>query len=204
MAERVVIEERENGPLVVKGLESFTGPDGEALEAKPVMALCRCGGSASKPFCDGTHKENGFASRGGDPSGKDKLLRYEGTQVTVLYNPRLCSHAAECGKLLPAVFDPGRRPWVTPDAAPEAEIEAVVRACPSGALQIEGRGHLPPEGASIRVERNGPYRVVGVELDAGNAGEGASTEKMVLCRCGLSGNKPWCDGSHHGADWKDS
>ena len=203
MTEKAVIEERENGPLVVRGLESFIGPDGEALEAKPVMALCRCGGSASKPFCDGTHRKNGFESSVDDPAGKDTLLPYEGKQVTVLYNPRLCSHARECVRLSSMAFDPDRKPWVNPDAASVAEIEAVIRACPSGALQTESRGHLVPEGTYIQVERNGPYRVVRTELTARSAGEGASTEKMVLCRCGLSGNKPWCDGSHSDSGWKD-
>ncbi len=203
MTEQVLIEERENGPLVVKGLENFIGPDGEALEAKPVMALCRCGGSANKPFCDGTHREQGFESRGGDPAGKDALLRYRGEQITVLYNPRLCSHAGECGRLSPTAFDPSRKPWISPDAVSVSEIEDVVRTCPSGALQIEGRGSPAPEGSSIRVERNGPYRVVHAELDAESAGKGASNEKMVLCRCGLSGNKPWCDGSHSDSGWKD-
>ncbi len=203
MTDKTVIEERENGPLVVKGLENFVGPDGEELETKPVMALCRCGGSANKPFCDGTHRASGFQSRGGDPAGKDTLLPYRGEHLTVLYNPRLCSHAGECGRLSPTAFNPDRRPWIDPDAVSIAEIERVVRACPSGALQIEGRGHLAPEAASIRVERNGPYRVVRAELDAECAGRGASPEKMVLCRCGLSGNKPWCDGSHSDSGWKD-
>ena len=199
-----VIEERENGPLVVKGLENFVGAEGEALEVKPVMALCRCGGSANKPFCDGTHRVIGFESRGGEPAGKDVLLPYNGEQLTVLYNPRLCSHAGECGRLSPKAFNPNMKPWVNPDAVSVAEIENVVHACPSGALQIQGRGHLSPEVAFIRVERNGPYRVVHAELDAGSAGKGASSDKMVLCRCGLSGNKPWCDGSHSDSGWTDS
>lgn len=50
----------DNGPLLVKG-ESIVLKDGEgndfALEGKPQIALCRCGKSAGKPFCDGNHKE---------------------------------------------------------------------------------------------------------------------------------------------------
>lgn len=201
MTDRPTIEERENGPLVVKGLARLTGSDGAEIEVKPVMALCRCGGSSNKPFCDGSHKSNGFESRGGTPAGKDVLLSYRGEHLTVLYNPRLCSHAAECGKRAPRAFDPTQRPWINPDLASVEKLEEVVRACPSGALQIEGRGHLLPESAGITVEENGPYRVIGAEIDADPAGEGASAEKKVLCRCGLSGNKPYCDGSHRDAGW---
>ncbi|MGB3315634.1 MAG: CDGSH iron-sulfur domain-containing protein, partial [Albidovulum sp.] len=83
---KVTIEARENGPLVVKGLDELTGPDGEALEVKPVVALCRCGASKTKPFCDGSHKANGFDSTSGTPSGKNTLLHYEGAEVSVTYN----------------------------------------------------------------------------------------------------------------------
>jgi len=203
MTGKPLIEERENGPLMARGITRMTGPDGAEIEVKPVMALCRCGGSANKPFCDGTHNKNGFESRGGDPAGKDVLLPYKGENLTVLYNPRLCSHAAECATRAPKAFDPSQKPWINPDAETVEKLEEVVRACPSGALQIEGRGHLLPEGAEITVEKNGPYRVVGVDTDADPAGKGASGEKMVLCRCGLSGNKPYCDGSHRDAGWSD-
>jgi len=197
-----MIEERENGPLVVKGLTSMIDADGVEVECKPVMALCRCGQSKSKPFCDGSHKDAGFESRGGTPAGKDVLLPYEGSDLTVLYNPLLCSHAAECGKRASAAFNPSQKPWIQPDNVSMEKIEEVVSACPSGALQIEGRGHIVPKGAKIAVEKNGPYRVVGVAIEAGPAGAGASREKIVLCRCGLSGNKPFCDGSHRDAGWE--
>ena len=50
-----------NGSYLVRGLEILQDAHGHRLEAKPVMALCRCGGSATKPFCDGTHQKNGFS-----------------------------------------------------------------------------------------------------------------------------------------------
>jgi len=202
MSDDFSIEERENGPLVVKGVHSMTGPDGAAIECKPVMALCRCGGSSNKPFCDGTHKSNGFQSRGGTPAGKDVLLAYKGTEVTVLFNPRICSHAAECARLSPGAFDSTRRPWVDPDQAGEGEIEAVMRACPSGALQVQGKGHMLPDRADITVQEDGPYWVLRASLEAGVPGEGGSAEKVALCRCGQSGNKPFCDGAHRDAGWR--
>ena len=77
MSDTPTIEERENGPLVVKGITHMRLPDGTEVEAKPVMALCRCGHSKNKPFCDGSHNVVGFQSRGGKLAGRDRLLTYE-------------------------------------------------------------------------------------------------------------------------------
>lgn len=201
MTDRPTIEERENGPLVVKGVTRMVGPDGAEVECKPVMALCRCGGSSNKPFCDGTHNRNGFQSRGGEPAGKDKLYTFKGSGVSVLYNPRVCSHAAECVRLSDA-FDPDRKPWIDPDADSAPNVENVVRACPSGALQLDGKGHLLPDRAQITVQKDGPYWVLQMGIEEDVPGEGATGEKFVLCRCGLSGNKPYCDGSHRDKGWR--
>src|SRR5438093_3328518 len=64
----VTITPKANGPLIVEGLVRIVTPDGRELTPPPrkdgkpaeVVVLCRCGGSATKPFCDGTHKRNGF------------------------------------------------------------------------------------------------------------------------------------------------
>ena len=204
MTDRPVVEERENGPLVVKGVTKLTDADGTRMEAKPVMALCRCGASKNKPFCDGTHNEIGFSSTGGQPAGKDVVLSYAGDEVTIRYNPRVCSHAAFCVTDLPGVFDSKAKPWCNPNGATRAEIEEIVRRCPSGALSIDDGAHLLPEGrAEITIQKNGPYWAQGVTVDAEVPGNGATAEKYVLCRCGLSGNKPYCDGTHYDKDWKD-
>ena len=49
-----------NGPLVVEKVDTLIGVKGEPLEKQEVFALCRCGHSGNKPFCDGSHKEVGF------------------------------------------------------------------------------------------------------------------------------------------------
>jgi uncharacterized Fe-S cluster protein YjdI len=49
-----------DGPLLVSGGVRIVDADGEVIYEGEKAALCRCGGSANKPFCDGTHKENGF------------------------------------------------------------------------------------------------------------------------------------------------
>jgi CDGSH-type Zn-finger protein len=57
----VTITASENGPYIVRGDVKILDPDGnEFVPKKPVIALCRCGGSTTKPFCDGTHSKIGF------------------------------------------------------------------------------------------------------------------------------------------------
>ncbi len=53
---------RRNASILVEGIVEVIGPDGVRLEVKEKFALCRCGESKSKPFCDGSHKVNGFDS----------------------------------------------------------------------------------------------------------------------------------------------
>ncbi len=206
------ILERDDGPLVVKDVSSLKlqgdNQSGAQIETKEVMALCRCGASKTKPFCDGSHREIEFKSRGGKPAGLDRLLTYKGAQVSVSFNPLLCGHAAECGRLASKVFNTAQKPWIQPDNGTRAEVEAVVRACPSGALALVDEGapqHLVPDDrAQIEIEKNGPYWVSGIDLPTDPQGEGMTDKKYVLCRCGKSGNKPYCDGAHRDAKWDDS
>lgn len=59
----VKIKVRENGPYLVTGTVTLTDCDGnEYTVTGENFVLCRCGGSASKPFCDGSHKRNGFTA----------------------------------------------------------------------------------------------------------------------------------------------
>lgn len=63
--------------------------------------------------------------------------RYTNGELTVLWQPHLCRHTGICARGLPAVFAPGRRPWIDMDAASTEDIEAQVGRCPSGALSCE-------------------------------------------------------------------
>jgi len=56
----VTIETIKNGPYIVKGEVELTDADGNKFPVEPRMALCRCGASTEKPFCDGTHSKIGF------------------------------------------------------------------------------------------------------------------------------------------------
>ncbi|HEX8856465.1 MAG TPA: CDGSH iron-sulfur domain-containing protein [Thermoleophilaceae bacterium] len=65
MEPQVEIKTRLNGPYKVTGPVRIIDADGnefDLAEHGEVIALCRCGGSSTKPFCDGTHKRNGFAA----------------------------------------------------------------------------------------------------------------------------------------------
>ncbi|MEH6545398.1 MAG: CDGSH iron-sulfur domain-containing protein [Sneathiella sp.] len=98
------IELRQNGPVVVTGLSSLIGTDGEFIPTKPTMALCRCGASKSKPFCDGSHTSVNFSDAKLPERTLDELLSYEGEEVTIQYNRLLCSKAHECGNRLSQVL----------------------------------------------------------------------------------------------------
>ena len=56
----VTIEVIRNGPLIVNGPVELRDAEGELYPVKERIALCRCGGSTTKPFCDGTHSKIGF------------------------------------------------------------------------------------------------------------------------------------------------
>jgi uncharacterized Fe-S cluster protein YjdI len=60
---------------------------------------------------------------------------FPGQGLTIIYDDEVCTHSANCVRLLPAVFDADRTPWIEPDAAAVDAIIAVIAACPSGALQ---------------------------------------------------------------------
>jgi CDGSH-type Zn-finger protein len=191
---------RPNGPLLVTGLQHLRNSKGERLETRETIALCRCGHSANKPFCDSTHRKIGFSDAHTADASEDRTERYEGPELTILDNRFLCAHIGECTDRLAEVFRYGQEPWIDPGAAPAERIREVVARCPSGALAHALRGQAPSDPQrepAITVSKNGPYYVVGgIGLETDKWGQGASREHYALCRCGLSKRKPFCDGSH--------
>jgi uncharacterized Fe-S cluster protein YjdI len=65
-----------------------------------------------------------------------RLQSYQTEDITVTFDPDICTHSGACVRGLPAVFDVHRRDWVRPYAATADEVETQVRRCPSGALQF--------------------------------------------------------------------
>jgi CDGSH-type Zn-finger protein/ferredoxin len=198
-----------NGPYQLvdeAGAGTLRRASGETLPAARA-SLCRCGGSKKKPFCDGTHKTNGFSDRNLADPKKNRRQAYAGKGITIFDNRALCAHAGFCTDELASVFRHHDNPWIVPDAAETAKVIDVIRKCPSGALSyaVDGAEAAPPQRAPmVTVTDNGPYAVTGgVELLGVKMGEGASSERYTLCRCGASKNKPFCDGSHWDAGFKD-
>ncbi len=189
----------QDGPYMIDGLKNFSSRKG-AIETKQKMALCRCGGSANKPFCDGTHAKNDFSSAKLDGRIEDQRDNYHGENITIHDNRGICAHAGRCTDGLASVFHLKEEPWIQPDGASAGEIISVINKCPSGALSysVAGVEHRDRDGEpSIFVAPNGPYVVSGgPELCDTVRGEGASHEHFTMCRCGGSKNKPFCDGTH--------
>lgn len=189
----------QDGPYLVKSLEKLVNQKG-AVETKETTALCRCGGSANKPFCDGTHSKIGFSSTREDGHAEDKRDNYVGKNITIHDNRGICAHAGYCTDGLAAVFHLREEPWIYPDSATHEEIIATIKACPSGALSytVDDVEHRDQDREpSIFIAPNGPYVVSGgADINDTECAEGASAEHFTLCRCGGSKNKPFCDGAH--------
>ena len=202
-----ILECSENGPYLVRNLQNLRNSKGESIPTKPVIALCRCGGSAKKPFCDGTHSKLGFSSQKAAEGTRDKRQDYVGKGITIHDNRSICSHAGFCTDRLASVFRMKTKPWIDPDGAGVGEIIEAVRRCPSGALSysIDGVEHRDQDREPmITVSKDGPYSVTGgVKLEDESRAEGASEEHYTLCRCGASKNKPFCDGTHWYVKFKD-
>ena len=214
-----------NGPYYLindiepKVVENLKNSKGELLSTIVGIALCRCGKSNNKPFCDGTHSIIGFSTKNVNLNENDtnkltiknKRRDYVGKEITIHDNRRICSHAKECVNNLPSVFKLGSKPWIDSDGSKVQDIINTVRKCPSGALSysigdIEYRDPKEQRDPIVTVLKNGPYYITGgIDLIGENIefGEGASKEHYTLCRCGASENKPFCDGTHGIINFKD-
>jgi uncharacterized Fe-S cluster protein YjdI len=67
----------------------------------------------------------------------DHLQSYASDEITITFDPKVCTHSGNCVRGLSAVFDVSRRPWVSLAGAPAEVVAAQVKRCPSGALQVK-------------------------------------------------------------------
>src|SRR5262245_45867463 len=196
-----------NGPYRLTEGAELRRASGQAYDTAGGKSLCRCGGSSKKPFCDGTHRTNGFQDANLADPAKNRRKAYAGKGITIFDNRALCAHAGVCTDQLAAVFRYKQTPWIEPDGAEVAKAIETIRKCPSGALSyaIDGKEAAPLQRAPmVMVTDNGPLAVTGgIELTGVKLGEGASPEHYTLCRCGGSKNKPFCDGTHWEIKFRD-
>jgi|ERR1017187_128900 CDGSH-type Zn-finger protein len=209
----------ENGPYLVEGGvplanqhivtnaegESLEWREGEALPHEEKYALCRCGQSEAKPFCDGTHKRVRF-------SGAETASRkpYE-TQAGRIDGPTMVLEDAESLCAFARFCDPHGRVWNLVGKTDRAEAQKLVMQeagdCPGGRLVAKDRAtgkaiepHFEPSIGLVQdtaKKISGPIWVRG-EIPVVGA-DGVTYEvrnRVALCRCGASSNKPFCDGSH--------
>jgi CDGSH-type Zn-finger protein len=199
--EEQIIEPNEEG-------ESWEWRRGRVFEAPDTYRLCRCGGSANKPFCDNTHLQNGFdGTETADRSSYvEQAETLRGPNITLTDVESLCSFARFCdakGQIWNLVEQPG--------AAAEDLAVREAAHCPSGRLVTwragpDGKDHPvgePEFEASIGVVQDpqigvsGPLWVRGgIPVVSGDGTEYEVRNRVTLCRCGASKNKPFCDGSH--------
>ncbi len=208
-----------NGPYIVTGrvplIQEEICNDNEGYSCSwqkvkefPVedtYALCRCGRSSNRPFCDGTHGREGFS--GGEVAGSEPYLRrprvYHGPKLELLDYENLCVHARFC--MRPAGV------WNLTEHSDRVQEREQARKeacnCPSGRLVLKdletGRIIEPALEKSIVLIENpargehGPIWVRGgIPVVSADGKPYTVRNRMTLCRCGKSQNKPFCDGSH--------
>lgn len=220
-----------DGPYVVEGKvplvkktqivseygEPLTWQTLEKIETDPQgYALCRCGKSSHQPFCDGTHLQirfNGTETALTDGSEERMLTLPDGKNLIVHVDSSLCMSSGFCNLrnigLVQLVIG-------SEDTLKRSLAMAMIERCPSGALtyQVEPDGpeiepDLPMEIAdSIEITSDGPIEgplwVTGyLPIERSDGMPFVARNRVTLCRCGQSRNKPLCDGTHrHHAAWE--
>ncbi len=158
-----------DGPLLVRSPLRVRMPGAEDGIAKPKAALCRCGQSANKPFCDGAHRDVEFRASG----------------------------LIDTSRAMPESEAPSREGAPSEDEAPPRDGAPSGEGAPSGD-EAGSAAPADEAGESVvTAHANGPLHFDGVVEISGEGHEGSARFLQPwLCRCGASKNKPFCDGSH--------
>ncbi|MEG0789885.1 MAG: CDGSH iron-sulfur domain-containing protein [Alistipes sp.] len=219
----------DKGPYLVYGrpplAEQFIMPDEKdeswyfqeglsfSTEAEPT-ALCRCGSSNRKPYCDGTHTKanwNPTLTASTDEALMDQVEVFEGEEISMVDNEKYCSFARFC--------HPHGDAWnLIGRSANNPEVKRLVMRevsmCPSGRLTIRDNKsnqphELPFEPSLGLIEdvtigaSGGLWIRGGIPMNREDGHTYEIRNRVVVCRCGQSANKPYCDGTHAAIKWRD-
>ena len=184
---------------------SETWQEGKTFPAQETYALCRCGQSKKKPFCDGTHTQIKFD--GTETASREPYLK----QAQLLDGPVLALTDAESLCAFGRFCDPHGKVWNQVARSDEPRIRASfvrqVENCPAGRLvawdKAAGKPLEPKLPVSIGLiedpaqQCSGPLWLRGgIAVVAADGFAYEVRNRVTLCRCGQSRNKPFCDGTH--------
>ncbi|HVI42392.1 MAG TPA: CDGSH iron-sulfur domain-containing protein [Anaerovoracaceae bacterium] len=204
------------GPYIVSGnvplsekiitpkAKGYEYKDGRVFPQSETYALCRCGKSKNPPYCDGSHEKVGF-------SGTETASRLKyADRAEILVGPGIdlmddnrCAFARFCHEEHGNVWE-----LVENSDIPKYREEAIKAAsdCPAGrlvAVEKNGKEIEPEYEPAVEILQDPQNRVSGPIFVKGNipieSSDGFTYEirnRVTLCRCGKSQNKPFCDATH--------
>ncbi len=204
LAKEIIIRNEENIPIGWKKGKRFLIQDD--------YALCRCGKSGDKPFCDGTHQKikfDGTETASMKPH-RDQAQVIKGKELDMKDARGFCAGLQFCHRA-GGIWD------LVQNAEDPEDIETALEIagdCASGRLVIcekdSGKGMEPRLEKEIGVVEDpgrgisGPLWVKGeIPVVSANGVEYERRNRITLCRCGRSENKPFCDGSHISIRFRD-
>jgi len=216
----------ENGPYLVYGRipvtvevigvnaegQSSKWKAGRSIDVAEKYALCRCGQSKNKPFCDGTHAKIRFD--GTETASRAPFVR----QATVLEGPEMVLQDAEPLCAFARFCDNAGTIWVLLEWTDDRDVREIVAyegtQCPSGRLVVRdsknGEALEPQFEPSIGLVEDpaqkcsGPIWVRGgIRIESADGSPYETRNRVTLCRCGASTNKPFCDGQHAAIGFED-
>lgn len=210
-----------NGPYEVVGdipmdhLRYVPNPKGysldyEEIEKYPLQEtyyLCRCGKSKNKPYCDGSHNPDFDGTETAEQKTYDEMAKsIEGIQLDLMDAEELCAGARFC--------DTKSGTWNLTTRAENPEAKDIVlhqtQSCPSGRLTAvtkEGKRIEPELEKEISILEDPAAKVMapiwvkgGIDIESAEGFVYPARNRVTLCRCGKSKNKPFCDASHFKKD----
>jgi len=224
--DKIKIRVLKNGPYIVSGnvplrqmtihCDNTSIPSdwlmGEKLRTSETYALCRCGQTKNKPFCDGTHVQINFdGTETSDNEPFEKIAKViDGPELMLKDAEILCASARFCHR--------GGDIWpqIPKSDDPKLKENAIRNAvdCPSGRLVIiekqtgktiepsfeKSIGFIEDQGIGV----DGPIWVRGnIPVYSADSKLYEVRNRVTLCRCGKSTNKPFCDSSHYPEEYQE-